>query len=204
MREQGRCTLRPDESGRVLDRLAGLEKVIPPEMIRQAREAYPQITFEVADGTSIPLEKTFDAIFSNATLHWIKEPELVIREVARLLKSGGRFVAEFGGHGNIAKLVRAAERAWVKLWLPTPMPNPWYYPSVAEYASLLEGHGLTVTYAILFDRRRRWKKARMDCGTGYRCSAQRLLTNFQKLSALGFSMRRCTRATPSYSTMDDG
>jgi trans-aconitate methyltransferase len=131
-------------------RVTGIDR--SPEMIRQARQAYPQISFEVADGTSIPLERTFDAIFSNATLHWIKEPELVIREIARLLKSGGRFVAEFGGHGNIAKLVGAAERAWVKLRLPTPMPNPWYYPSIPEYAALLERHGLKVTYAILFDR----------------------------------------------------
>lgn len=123
-----------------------------PEMIRQAREVYPQICFEVADATNIALEGSFDAVFSNATLHWIKEPGGVVREIARLLKPGGRFVAEFGGHGNIAKLVRAAERAWLELRLPAPMPNPWYYPSIPEYAMLLEAHGLMVTYAILFDR----------------------------------------------------
>lgn len=123
-----------------------------PEMIRQAQETYSKIRFEVADATQIPLEGPFDAVFSNATLHWIKEPEFVITEVARLLPPGGRFVAEFGGKGNIAKLVAAAERAWHKLKMPGPMPNPWYYPSLAEYAGLLERQGLEVTYGLLFTR----------------------------------------------------
>jgi trans-aconitate methyltransferase len=123
-----------------------------PDMIRLAREAYPQIRFEVADATSIPLQDSFDAVFSNATLHWVKEQERVVSEIARRLKPGGRFVAEFGGYGNIATLVAAAERAWLRLKLPPPMPSPWYYPSLPQYATLLEKHGLQVTYAILFDR----------------------------------------------------
>src|SRR5271165_5190167 len=123
-----------------------------PEMIRQAREAYPAIRFEVANATKIPMQESFDAVFSNATLHWIKEPEKVISETSRLLRPGGRFVAEFGGHGNIAGLVAAAERAWDILQLPPPMPNPWYYPGLGEYAGLLEKHGLEVTYGLLFDR----------------------------------------------------
>ncbi len=68
-------------------------------MIQQAREAYPAIRFEVADATKIPLDESFDAVFSNATLHWIKEPERVIGEISRLLRPGGRFVAEFAGTG---------------------------------------------------------------------------------------------------------
>ena len=123
-----------------------------PEMIRQAQTAYPQIRFEVGDAKKIPLEGPFDAVFSNATLHWIKEPEVVVTEISRLLGPGGRFVAEFGGKGNIAELVAAAERAWNKLHFPQPMPNPWYYPSLAEYAGLLERHNLEVTYGLLFDR----------------------------------------------------
>jgi SAM-dependent methyltransferase len=123
-----------------------------PEMIRQALEAYPAIQFKVADATTIPLTGPFDAIFSNATLHWIKEPEKVVAEVARLLRTGGRFVAEFGGHGNVEQVVEAAERAWAKSRLPGTMPNPWYYPSLGGYASLLELHGLEVTYGLLFER----------------------------------------------------
>jgi len=123
-----------------------------PEMIRQAQAAYPEIRFAVADATKISLEGPFDAVFSNATLHWIKEPERVAGEIARLLRPGGRFVAEFGGKENIAELVAATERAWTKLHLPPPMPNPWYYPSLAHYAGLLERLGMEVTYALLFRR----------------------------------------------------
>jgi trans-aconitate 2-methyltransferase len=123
-----------------------------PDMIRQAREGYPAIHFEVADATKIPLEGPFDAIFSNATLHWIKQPERVVTEVARLLRPGGRFVAEFGGHRNVAQVGAALERAWANSQLQGPMPNPWYYPRLGEYASLLEKHGLEVTYGLLFER----------------------------------------------------
>lgn len=122
-----------------------------PEMIRQARASYPEIRFEVADATCIPLDGPFDAVFSNATLHWIKDADRVASEISRLLSPNGRFVAEFGGHGNIAKLMAAAERAWTKL-RPESMPNPWYYPSLAEYGNLLEKHGLEVTYGLLFER----------------------------------------------------
>jgi trans-aconitate methyltransferase len=130
--------------------VTGLDR--SPEMVRQARSAYPKIRFEVADATQIPLEESFDAVFSNATLHWIKEPEKVIGQISRLLRPGGRFAAEFGGHGNTAEFVAALDRAWRQLKLPQPMPNPWYYPSLGEYAGMLEKHGLEVTYGLLFDR----------------------------------------------------
>lgn len=123
-----------------------------PEMIRQAREKYPALRFEVMDARELALDGTFDAVFSNATLHWIKEPERVIAGIGKLLRPGGRFVAEFGGKGNTNEFVNAVERAWKKLGLPGPSPHPWYYPSVAEYAALLEKNGFEVTYAILFDR----------------------------------------------------
>jgi trans-aconitate methyltransferase len=123
-----------------------------PDMIRQAREAYPALQFEVANAIKIPLQGPFDAIFSNATLHWIKEPEMVIAEVSRLLRPGGRFVAEFGGHGNVALVGDALHQAWAISHLPGSLPNPWYYPRLGEYASLLEKHGLEVTYGLLFER----------------------------------------------------
>jgi len=123
-----------------------------PEMIVQAREQYPALRFEVMDARELQLEGPFDAVFSNATLHWIHEPERVIAGVARLLKPGGRFVAEFGGKGNTGELLRAVERIWSKEAIPGPAPRPWYYPSIPEYAGLLEKHGLEVAYAILFDR----------------------------------------------------
>jgi trans-aconitate methyltransferase len=122
------------------------------EMIQEARAAYPALRFEVMDARDLSLPETFHAVFSNATLHWIKEPERAVEGIARVLRPGGRFVAEFGGKGNIAGLMAAVERAWPKTGPARPMPYPWYYPSLAEYASLLENHGLEVTYGLLFDR----------------------------------------------------
>jgi trans-aconitate methyltransferase len=122
------------------------------EMIQQAREKYPALQFEVMDARKISFPELFDAVFSNATLHWIKEPERVAAGIAKALRPGGRFVAEFGGKGNVGELLGAVERAWAKLGLPGPAPKPWYYPSIAEYSGLLEQHGFEVSYANLFER----------------------------------------------------
>lgn len=101
----------------------------------------------------------FDAVFSNAVLHWIPEADEVIAGVAAALKPacagrpGGRFVAEFGGKGNIQTLVAAFHRALAALEIQSPEPvGPWFYPGVAEYAGMLERHGLEVREASLFDR----------------------------------------------------
>jgi trans-aconitate methyltransferase len=123
-----------------------------PEMIRQAREKYPSLQFEVMDAREIQLDGNFDAVFSNATLHWIQEPERAIAGIKKSLRPGGRFVAEFGGKGNTSELLKAVRHAWQKLGIADPAPHPWYYPSLAEYAGLLEQHGFEVTHATLFDR----------------------------------------------------
>jgi trans-aconitate methyltransferase len=123
-----------------------------PEMIRRATEKYPSLRFELMDAREIALDGNFDAVFSNATLHWIKEPEQVIAGIKKLLRPNGRFVAEFGGKGNTGELLNAVHHARVRLRLAGPAPHPWYYPSLAEYVGLLEQHGFEVTYATLFDR----------------------------------------------------
>jgi SAM-dependent methyltransferase len=123
-----------------------------PAMIRQAQEKYPRLQFQVMDAREIMFAEPFDAVFSNATLHWITEPERVVAGIARSLRPGGRFVAEFGGKGNTAQFLAAASRAWTHSGLAGVMPNPWFYPSVAEYAALLERHGFEVIHAELFDR----------------------------------------------------
>lgn len=123
-----------------------------PDMIRQAREKYPGLQFQVMDAREITFAEFFDAVFSNATLHWIKEPERVVAGIARSLRPGGRFVAEFGGKGNTAQFLAAASRAWTRAGFRGAMRNPWFYPSLSEYAALLEHHGFEVTHAVLFDR----------------------------------------------------
>lgn len=122
------------------------------EMIERARAAHPAIHFEVADAREFRFAHLFDAVFSNATLHWITEPERVVFSIAGALRPRGRFVAEFGGKGNVAAFVGALSRAWKNLGLADSAPNPWYYPSLAEYASVLERHRLEVTYGALFER----------------------------------------------------
>jgi trans-aconitate methyltransferase len=124
-----------------------------PEMIAQARKQHPSLRFEVCDAREMPFEGKFDAVFSNAVLHWILEPEKVVRGVAKALKPDGRFVAEFGGRGNIRRLVEAIARAGAALELEhRPASEVWYYPSVGEYAALLEKHSLEVREAALFER----------------------------------------------------
>lgn len=122
------------------------------EMIQQARAAHPSLAFEIMDARQLSFAQPFDAVFSNATLHWITEPERVVTAIAAILRPGGRFVAEFGGKRNVHEVVSAFSRAWKNLKLPGDFPNPWYYPSVAEYSSLLERHSLEITYTLLFDR----------------------------------------------------
>ena len=123
-----------------------------PEMIAQARKDHPAIRFEVADVRELKFRNQFDGVFSNATLHWITEPERAVMCIEDALRRGGRFVAEFGGRGNVAGLMGAIARAWKNLNLPGPLPAPWYYPSISEYSALLEKHHLEMTYAALFNR----------------------------------------------------
>ena len=143
----GHLTSRIVEAGA---QVVGVDR--SPEMIRQAKEKYPALRFEVMDAREIALDGNFDAVFSNATLHWIKEPERVIAGIWKSLRPGGRFIAEFGGKGNNGELLKAVPHARAKLGLAGPAPHPWYYPSISEYAGLLEQHGFEVTHASLFDR----------------------------------------------------
>lgn len=124
-----------------------------PEMIAEAKAKHPKLEFEVRDARELSFDRQFDAVFSNAALHWILEPEKVIRGIAKALRPGGRFVAEFGGKGNIERFMAAIARAFAEFGTSSYRDaNPWYYPSIAEYAGLLEKHGLQVREASLFAR----------------------------------------------------
>jgi trans-aconitate methyltransferase len=122
-----------------------------PEMIAQARRAFPQRRFEIADVRTFILHEPFDAVFSNAVLHWVKEPELAVSRIRAALKRGGRFVAEFGGRGNTQQMVAALKRQAAAFGI-SDYETPWYYPGIAEYSAILERHGFEVTFATLFDR----------------------------------------------------
>src|SRR5712692_7478932 len=107
-----------------------------PEMLAEARAHYPGIEFRLGDAADFMLEAPVDAVFSNAVLHWVKNTDSAARCISRALKPGGRFVAEFGGHGNVQSIVDALRDVL------GPVETPWYYPSIGEYTALLERVGL--------------------------------------------------------------
>jgi trans-aconitate methyltransferase len=121
------------------------------DMIAAGREHFPRLQFEVADAREFSFPRPFDAVFSNAALHWIVEAESVIRCVQRTLRPGGRFVVEFGGRGNVANILEALSNAASRMELE-PFRSPWYFPSIPEYCFILEKNGFEVTLATLFDR----------------------------------------------------
>ncbi|KEF38695.1 methylase involved in ubiquinone/menaquinone biosynthesis [Schinkia azotoformans MEV2011] len=122
-------------------------------MIRNAKSKYPNIYFEVNDAIKLEYNCKFDAVFSNATLHWVKPPKQALQHIFSGLKHGGRFVAEFGGKGNVQKITSEIINQRKKLGYEFKMENfPWYYPSIGEYTSLMEEVGFRVTFAQHFDR----------------------------------------------------
>ena len=122
-------------------------------MIRQAQQNYPDLRFETADARTFQAPQPCDAVFSNAVLHWVKDPEPVIDCLWRSLIPGGRFVAEFGGRGNVQGIVDALYAVLEQMGQSSSTAlNPWYFPSIGEYAGLLEHRGFRVTYAVLFER----------------------------------------------------
>lgn len=121
-------------------------------MIITARSKYPDINFLVGDGEQFSFHEPFDAIFSNAALHWMKNATGVTESVWQSLRNGGRFVAEFGGKGNVETFVQAFYEVMPRYGINPAERNPWFFPSIGEYTSLLEKQGFRVTMAEHFDR----------------------------------------------------
>ncbi len=106
----------------------------------------------LADGQALAFDAQFDAVFSNAALHWMTKAEAVVDGVFRALKPGGRFVAEFGGHGNVAAIVTAMRAVAKARGGDVGLAAPWFYPTPAEYRAMLEARGFTVDRIGLFPR----------------------------------------------------
>lgn len=118
------------------------------DMVAQAQAAFPHLRFATADLTTFRLEpdgELFDAVFSNAVLHWIPDAAAAARTLAAALRPGGRLVAEFGGRHNVGAVCEAAAGAGGG-------SHPWYFPGIAEYAGVLESVGLELRAAWHFPR----------------------------------------------------
>lgn len=106
----------------------------------------------VMDAQHLSFEAEFDAVFSNAALHWMRPPEAVIAGVWHALEPGGRFVGELGGAGNIATVLEALAAVLARRGVDLDQISPWYFPAEDEYRSKLEQAGFVVTSIERFPR----------------------------------------------------
>ncbi|MEX1109291.1 MAG: class I SAM-dependent methyltransferase, partial [Dongiaceae bacterium] len=106
----------------------------------------------IMDGARLVFDHEFDAVFSNAALHWMRDPDAVIEGVARGLKPAGRFVGEFGGKDNVAAIVNALAAALARRGIHAGALNPWYFPDESEYRARLDRHGFVVERIERFAR----------------------------------------------------
>ncbi|MTI30588.1 methyltransferase domain-containing protein [Xanthovirga aplysinae] len=160
--------LQPKENERILDlgcgsgqltkrisikakEVLGIDK--SAEMVSSAQSNYPEIQFLEMDASSFRFSKPFDAIFSNATLHWVTDFKSAIRSMFENLKVGGRVVVEFGGKGNVEKIVNGLRKSLKKHGYDEQSRfEQWYFPSIGEYSVELEEAGFGVVQAEHYDR----------------------------------------------------
>jgi trans-aconitate methyltransferase len=122
-----------------------------PDMVAAARAR--GVEARVGRGEALDAGRGFDAVFSNAALHWMTDPDAVLRSVAAALRPGGRFVAEMGGHGNVAALRTALIGALrIEAGVRTDLSEIWYFPTAAEQGARLEAAGFRVELIETFPR----------------------------------------------------
>jgi len=123
------------------------------EMIQTAQKKYPEIKFIHTDAKDYRPDNKFDAIFSNAVLHWIPQADILIQNANQHLKIGGRYVVEFGGKGCNNSIINTLKEQLDKVGLDYPnIESMLYYPSISQYSAILENNGFEVNLALLFDR----------------------------------------------------
>jgi SAM-dependent methyltransferase len=120
------------------------------DMIAAARAL--GVDARIGDGQALTFDAAFDAVFSNAALHWMRDADAVIAGVKRALKPGGRFIAEFGGAGNVAKVRGALVAALERRGIDGQARSPWYFPTPEAYREKLEARGFTVASIALIPR----------------------------------------------------
>ena len=122
-------------------------------MINKARTLFPLCDFEIGDACYFTFDKPFDAIFSNAALHWVTDYRSAIKSMYHNLKDGGKIVVEFGGKDNVQNIVQQLRKTLLgRGYLEQAKLELWYFPSIGEYTSELEKEGFTVSLAQWYDR----------------------------------------------------
>jgi SAM-dependent methyltransferase len=132
--------------GALTQHLAATAQVIgvdaSPELIAAARER--GLDARVVDARALPFASEFDAVFSNAALHWMGPLDAVLAGVRRALRPRGRFVGEMGGHGNVAAVLTALLAVLGERGIDARERIPWTFPTTDEFAALLEKSGFAI------------------------------------------------------------
>lgn len=121
-----------------------------PELIEAARKLGLDVS--VMDATDMSFRDEFDAVFSNAALHWMTDPDRVIQNVFAALRSEGRFVAECGGEDCVKAIHTALMDELDQRGYDGRAASPWYFPSAREYGERLERAGFQVNYIEVIPR----------------------------------------------------
>jgi len=138
-------------TGAVVTGVDASPTMVAAARIRSAGSATPFLV-EECSATALGYEGEFDAVFSNAALHWIRDQEAVLAGVRRALKPGGRFVAEMGGQGNIAAIRTALTAVLAPYGIDAEEAAASFFPSPEHYARLLTKAGFTVESIALIPR----------------------------------------------------
>ena len=142
--------------GQLMQRIAACRATVAgvdssKEMVAAARRR--GAIADVGSAEELPYApETFDAVFSNAVLHWVRDQDAMMVQVKRVLKPGGRFVAEMGGHGNVATIHVALRSVLIRHGYGDREDGVNYYPSAEAYTRRLERHGFTVQRIALIPR----------------------------------------------------
>lgn len=123
------------------------------DMIEKAKMKFPLCEFYVDDASNFEFDRPFDAIFSNAALHWVVNHKAAITCMYESLNPGGRMVVEFGGKDNVSSITNQLRKSLLKRGYEKQAKlQLWYFPSIGEYTSELEAVGFNVSFAELYER----------------------------------------------------
>jgi len=120
------------------------------EMVEKSRTK--GLDAHIMSVTELIYQEKFDAVFSNAVLHWVRDSKLAVQNIYKSLKYGGRFVAEFGGYGNVYQIISAMREVFDKHKEYGKFDDFWFFPTLKEYQSILEAQGFEVKYIELIPR----------------------------------------------------